>query len=232
MPGGTAARTAEAVLVAALLLAHIAVIGYWLGSELVINSTYRYVSFSAGMPFAERSRLMDHVMDVDQHVRYALVLQGGLGTALLALLGYIPGGTSTALAAALGASAWLALVEATHRLRKAPLGARLAALDRGVRYVAIATLAILAGRGLAGLSGMPRWLLWKFILLAMVVACGLGIRFALMAFFSAWHRLAHEGSSPATEARVRATCMRATAVLGLLWLCIVGVVALSFFKPA
>lgn len=220
------------MLVAALLIAHIAVIGYWLGSELVINSTYRYVSFSAGMPFAERNRLMDHVLDVDQHVRYALVLQGGLGTALLALLGYIPGSAATALAAALGAAAWLVLVEATHRLRKTAAGVRLAALDRGVRYAAIGALAILAGRGLAGLSGLPRWLLWKFILLAMVVACGLGIRFALMAFFSAWRRLEREGSSPATEVRVRATCLQATAVLGLLWLCIAGVVVLSFLKPA
>ena len=58
-----------------LLVAHIVVLGYWLGADLVINSTYRYVSWSHGMPFAERSRLMDHVMHVDQHVRYALVLQ-------------------------------------------------------------------------------------------------------------------------------------------------------------
>ena len=63
------------MLYTSLLVAHIAVLGYWLGSELVINHTYRYVSWSAGMPFAERDRLMDHVMDVDQHVRYALVLQ-------------------------------------------------------------------------------------------------------------------------------------------------------------
>lgn len=58
-----------------ILVFHIAVLGYWLGSELVINSTYRYVSYSRNMPFDERQRLMDHVMVVDQHVRYALVLQ-------------------------------------------------------------------------------------------------------------------------------------------------------------
>ena len=60
-------------------------LGYWLGAELVINSTYRYVSWAATMPFAERDRLMEHVMDVDQHVRYALVLQAGLGVALVSL---------------------------------------------------------------------------------------------------------------------------------------------------
>ena len=75
------------MLVQALLVAHIAVLGYWLGAELVINSTYRYVSWSAAMPFPERDRLMQHVMDVDQHVRYALVLQAGLWLLIGAIVG-------------------------------------------------------------------------------------------------------------------------------------------------
>ena len=86
------------MLVQALLVAHIAVLGYWLGAELVINSTYRYVSWSGAMPFPERDRLMQHVMDVDQHVRYALILQAGLGAALAALLGHVPGGAPVARA--------------------------------------------------------------------------------------------------------------------------------------
>jgi len=83
-----------------LLAIHIAVLGYWLGSELVINSTYRYVSYSGDMPFAERARLMEHVMHVDQHVRYALALQATLGTALAALA---PGGTCVTFGVSAGA---------------------------------------------------------------------------------------------------------------------------------
>jgi hypothetical protein len=75
-----------------LKVLRIAVLGYWLGSELVINSTYRLVAFGDRLPFDERTRLMEHVMDVDQHVRYALVLQAALGTALAALYGLVPGG--------------------------------------------------------------------------------------------------------------------------------------------
>lgn len=220
------------MLIAALLLAHIATVGYWLGSELVINSTYRYVAFSAGMPFPERNRLMDHVMNVDQHVRYALVLQGGLGTMLLALLGYMLGGVVAAWAAATLAMAWLLLVEITHRQRKEPLGATLARVDRLVRYLAVVVLAGAAGAGFLNLAGLPRWLMWKFVLLALIVACGLGIRFALMAFFRAWEELADTGSTPGTEQRVRSTCLQATAVLAGLWACIAGVVLLSLFKPS
>lgn len=215
-----------------LLVAHIAVLGYWLGSELVINSTYRYVSWAAGMPFAERNRLMDHVMHVDQHVRYALVLQATLGTMLLALYGYVPGGTMLAWAAAIAGGAWLALVEATHRLRSTRLGRQLATLDRGIRYVAIIALVSLMLFGQQWFPALSRWLAWKLAAFAGVIACGLGIRFALMAFYRTWIEIAREGSSEAREAVVRRIYVRATSVLGLLWVFIAAVVALSVLKPA
>ena len=85
------------MLINVLLVLHIAVLGYWLGAEFVINSEFRFVCRAASMPFEERKRLMEHVMDVDQHVRYALVLQVGLGTVLSALLGYFPGRCRTGL---------------------------------------------------------------------------------------------------------------------------------------
>jgi hypothetical protein len=219
------------VLVKFLLVAHIAVLGYWLGSELVINSTYRYVSWSAGMPFAERNRLMDHVMDVDQHVRYALVLQAGLGTMLAALLGYLPGGAALASTAFAGMVAWLALVELTHRLRSLESGRRLAAVDRGVRYVAIVTLLALAALAVTGRGTLPGWLGWKLAAFAGVIGCGLGIRFALMAFYRSWVEIAREGSSPAREQSIRRTYVQATGILGLLWVFIAAIAALSLWKP-
>lgn len=215
-----------------LLVAHIAVLGYWLGSELVINSTYRYVSWAAGMPFAERNRLMDHVMHVDQHVRYALVLQATLGTMLLALYGYVPGGTTLAWVAAIAGGAWLALVEASHRLRKGELGRRFATLDRGIRYVAVVALVSIMLFGQQWFPALPRWLAWKLAAFAGVIACGLGIRFALMAFYRTWMEIAQEGSSEAREAVVRRIYVQATSVLGLLWVFIAVVVALSVLKPA
>ena len=54
------------------------------GLVVVINSTYRYVCYHDEMSLADRTRLMGHVMGVDQHVRYALILQAGLGTMLAA----------------------------------------------------------------------------------------------------------------------------------------------------
>ena len=215
-----------------LLVAHIVVLGYWLGSELVINSTYRYVSYSAAMPFAERDRLMEHVMHVDQHVRYALVLQAALGTALAALYGYLPGGRAVAWSALAVGAAWLAFIEAVHRLRHRPLGRRLAAIDRSSRYLLMTVLLALAA-GLIGSSwSLPAWLRWKLAAFAGVVACGVGIRFALIAHFRTWAVMRRDGPTDATNAIIRRTYVRATSVLVLLWLLIAAIVLLSVWKPA
>lgn len=219
------------MLIELLRVAHIAVLGYWLGSELVINSTFRYVCWAADMPFPERSRLMDHVMEVDQHVRYALVLQAGLGTMLACLLGYLPGGDRGAQVAALLAVAWLVLVEATHRARNRPFGRELARIDRGSRYLLMAALAVVAGAGLAGIATLPAWLALKLLAFAAVMACGVGIRFALIRFFTAWASIRADGTNPALEATVRGIYVRATGILVLLWVFIAVVVALSVLRP-
>lgn len=215
-----------------LLVAHIAVLGYWLGSELVINSTYRYVSYGSGMPFAERSRLMDHVMDVDQHVRYALVLQFGLGFALAALYGYVPGGTGTAIAAGVLAAFWFAFVEIIHHIRTTPAGKRLAAIDRGSRYIIMALLIAIAVGLVGGRWDMPFWLRLKLALFAGVMASGVGIRFALISHFRTWAVMAREGPTDQTNAIIRRTYVKATSVLVLLWIFIAGIVAVSVWKPS
>ncbi len=214
-----------------ILVIHIAVLGYWFGSELVINSTYRYVSYADEMPFPERARLMDHVMHVDQHVRYALALQAILGTALAALYGYIPGGERLAWTAGLLGCLWLAFIEAVHRLRQAPIGNTLSALDRQSRYILMLLLFALALGLVGGAWPMPAWLRWKLALFAGVMACGVGIRIALIAHFRTWAVMAKEGPSAETNDIIRSTYVKATAILVLLWIFIAAIVVLSLWKP-
>lgn len=220
------------MLISVLLVAHIAVLGYWLGSEFVINSTYRYVSYGSQMPFAERDRLMDHVMHVDQHVRYALVLQAGLGFALAALYGYVPGGTATAWAAGILAALWLAFVEIVHRLRHSPAGKRLGDIDRGSRYLFMALLVAIAVGLIGGGWDMPFWLRVKLGLFACVMASGVGIRLALISHFRTWAVMAREGPTDETNAIIRRTYWRATSVLLVLWVFIGAIVVMTVWKPA
>ncbi|HNP66051.1 MAG TPA: hypothetical protein PKH39_19130 [Woeseiaceae bacterium] len=219
------------MLIHALLVAHIVVLGYWLGSELVINSTYRYMSWADGLPFEERNRLLDHVLDVDQHVRYAMVLQAGLGTALAAYLGYLPGGPRLALAAGVLALLWLALVEVTHRWRKLPRGRKWLRTDMAVRYALITVLLGYAVASVFGVTGLPSWLAWKLALFAGTIASGLGIRTWLIRLYRSWPRMGTEGSTPELEKEIRHVYVMATATLGLLWVCIAGITLLSVFKP-
>lgn len=219
------------MLIQILLVAHILVLGYWLGAELAINSTYRYVSYASSMAFEERNRLMEHVMDVDQHVRYALVLQAGLGFTLAALYGYIPGGdTAGAIAAGL-ALLWLAFVEITHRLRHSAAGRGFAAFDRRSRYLLMALLAATAFGLIGGDWDMPGWLRLKLLFFAGVMASGVGIRLALISHFRTWTIMAHEGPTDATNAIIRTAYWRATSVLILLWIFIGAIVIVSVWKP-
>lgn len=223
-------RLGDIVLEHILLVAHIGVLGYWLGSEFVINSTYRHVCWSRDMPFPARDRLMDHVLDVDQHVRYALILQLGLGTSLAALYGYLPGGTNTAVGAGIAAGAWLVLVEITHRRRKTAAGQRLAAADRGLRYLVMVGLAVLGIGALISTFSLPTWLAWKLLLFACVLACGVGIRFSIIHFFKIWAVIETGGSSEAREREIRHVYRYGTAILVGLWILIAGMVALSVVK--
>lgn len=215
-----------------LLVAHIAVLGYWLGSEFVINHTFRYVSWSAGMPFEERDRLMSHVMNVDQHVRYALILQLGLGFSLAALYGFIPGRETTAWVFLTLMLAWLGFVEVVHRCRSGGIGDKLALIDRFSRYVLLVALASMGIYGLLSSSStLPGWLAWKLICFAGVVSSGVGIRISLINYYKVWKKIELEGSTESNERAIRQSYVKATSVLLVLWVFISVIVYLSVWKP-
>ncbi|NKB45736.1 MAG: hypothetical protein GKS03_15810 [Alphaproteobacteria bacterium] len=214
-----------------LLVAHITVLGYWLGSEFVINSGYRYVCRTSSLPFEERNKLMDHVLNVDQHVRYALILQIGLGTALAALYGYFPGGSTTAMAAGIGTVVWLGFVEYIHHARKEPVGATLGMIDRSSRYGLMIGLVIAGTTSLMADSDIPNWLAWKLILFACVMASGVGIRISIIDFYGTWAKIKEHGSTPEYEQSIWHIYKYGTGILIGLWVFIAAIVVLSVWKP-
>lgn len=209
-----------------LLAAHIAVLGYWLGSDLCINSEYRFITHRPDIDFAARDAMTDHLMDVDQHVRYALILQLALGAMLASQLAYLPAQWFWAMPV-VGAG-WIALVEVAHRQRKSPLGERLAQIDRWVRYT-IALALLLAAFGAFG--AMPVWLRMKLGLFAALIGCGVIIRFFLMRHFRIWAEMREQGPDPERETIIRTTYRQATMVLLVLWTCVAAMVLLAIFKP-
>ncbi len=213
-----------------LLVAHIVVIGYWLGSELVINSTFRYVCYRSSLPVGEREALMTHVLNVDQHVRYALVLQAGLGTALATLAGWLPGHGRVAVGALIITGLWLAFIEWVHRAQPRAYGPKLAQIDRGSRYVLLGLLLGIASGLLLGDSPIPVWLRVKLALFAGVITCGVAIRLVLLKYGETWHAIRASGTSTSLEHQLRHVYWQATIWLVVLWLCIVVMVFLSVIK--
>ncbi len=215
-----------------ILVLHIVVLGYWLGSELVINSTYRYVSYAKDMPFAERKHLMQHVMNVDQHVRYALILQFTLGFMLAATRGYLPLAQSTAWIFLLAGIAWLIAVEFVHRQQHSERAGSLSRADRVLRYLLMPILLVIAWLAFSNKIAMPNWLGLKLICFAATMACGVGIRFALIRFFEIWKEIENQGSNEEREQLIRAVYVKATSILLLLWVFIAIIGWLSIWKPA
>ena len=218
-------------MIAALTVAHIAVLGYWLGAELIINSTYRYACYRDDLTAGVRIGIVDHVMTADQHVRYALALQLILGVMLAAVFGYVPGGNMTLTGAAIAGVLWLAFIEVVHRRRKMPSGILLARADRVSRYLLLVTLLLLSA-GLIGSNwNLPFWLRVKLALFAAIIACGVGIRLTLIPQFVAWEQLRESDGDRALNAEIRSSYRQATGILIALWVFIAGIVVLSISRP-
>ncbi|HBH43644.1 MAG TPA: hypothetical protein DDY28_04460 [Hyphomonas atlantica] len=214
-----------------LLVAHIIVVGYWLGSELVINSSFRFATRDVASPLEARDRMLQHVMNTDQHVRFALVLQASLGTILLAAYGWVPGGQTLMIAAAVLGVFWLGFVEYIHRVRHSAVGARLAALDRGSRYVLMGVLLLMSIGVIGGDWPIPLWLRFKFAAFAGVIATGVLVRLQLIRFFRVWGEMKTDGVTDARNARVSTLENQASFLIVMIWVFIAIIVALSLFKP-
>ena len=95
-------------------------------------------------------------------------------------------------------------------------------------------MSVLVVAGLAaGFGSLPfqGWLAGKLVLFGGVIACGIGIRYYIIQFFGIWRQIEAAGASSARESAVRRNYASATALLGLLWLCIAAIAILSVLKP-
>ncbi|NBU25436.1 MAG: hypothetical protein EBS39_07425 [Gammaproteobacteria bacterium] len=213
--------------------AHVLVMGYWLGSELVINALTHYIARSRSLPAAERMRLWDFLLDVDQHVRNALILSVPLGFTLASFLGLVPLGAVGLAALWAGSALWFWFMWLVHWRRKAPEGRILAAWDWRLRYLLIA---LAAGSALWSLAtGWPlpaTWLALKVLLFAGVMVCGIAVRHYIReAYRGPLPAIAEDRATDADEALFRRLMVKATWALVVLWVLLFTIGALGALKP-
>lgn len=213
--------------------AHVWVMGYWIGSDLVVNALTFYTARSTALPGAERRRQWDFLMDVDQHPRNALILSVPLGLTLAAWSGLLPLGPGGVTVVWILSLLWFWYMWLTHWKRHSPLGSRLAAWDWNSRYVLIASCIVTGGWSLLGHGPfVTSWLAWKVILFGGVLACGIAIRHYIRISYRAWPRIWADQKQPGDDQIVLDAMRRGTYALWVLWTLLVIIGYLGAAKPA
>lgn len=213
-------------------VAHIAVWGYWIGSDLVVNQLTHYLTHAERMDGPERNRLWRFLLHVDQHPRNALILTVPIGLTLASMLGLLALGTTGLVVVWVLSAVWFWFMWHVHLRGDSPRGPVLRTWDVRLRY---ALIAVALGVGVWSLATKgpleAGWLAAKLVLFAGVMAAGVGIRLYIHDFLKTWPDIVKHGSTPQREAAIRTSMRRATWVLAVLHALLVVIAYLGYAKP-
>jgi len=213
--------------------AHVLVMGYWLGSELVINALTHYIARTTSLSGVERMRLWDFLLDVDQHVRNAMIMSVPLGFTLASMLGLVPIEGVGMWALWIVSALWFWFMWMVHWRRKSPNGVVWARWDWRLRYPLIA---FFAGSGALSLMiGWPYpapWLAAKVLLFAGAIQIAGFVRYYIReAYRSALPAIAADRATDADNEEFRILMIKGTWALVVLWVLLFTIGALGALKP-
>lgn len=220
-----------------LLALHLAVVGYYLGSDFVVNQMTFYLIDSGHVTPPQRTRMRRFQLLCDQHPRMGLILFIATGLSYETLSGFTTLPVSALPWLWLIALLWLANIWAGFVLAGSPvgqstLGKRLVRLDLYWRYLVV--LLILGG-GLWSLLGEgpfePGWLGLKYVLLGTLMAGGVAMRISSMPLVPAWADYMARGPSPEFEAIIGRLQRRAIYLNWGLWALFFAMAGLQLFRP-
>lgn len=221
----------------AALLLHLLLLTYWLGADLGVFYSSRYV-LKPELGAEARVTALKIMAWLDVSPRLCLVLFLPSGVTLMALDDYgrdLFLGWPLALVW-LGSAVWFGLVVADHVLHDSPLQALVKRLDLAVRTGVVAGLLGASAYTVAvdepfGVTTDPRWLGVKVGLYAIAIGCGIGIRFRLRPFAPAFAALVTTGSTPGVERDLRRSIVGSQPYVAAIWVCVVGAALLGVAKP-
>ncbi|MFC6879306.1 hypothetical protein [Actinomadura yumaensis] len=222
------------------VLLHLVLFVFWLGGDLGVFYSSRYV-LRPDLPPAARATALSIMGGLDLGPKVCLVLFLPSGVTLMALE---PHGARLFGAPAFAAwqvalvwafaACWLAATVADHRAHGRYPWARRA--DWTVRLLMVVALAAVSAYTLAadrpfGVTTDPRWLGGKLGLYTFALACGLGIRSTLRPFGPAFGSLMADGSTAEVERALKRSVDGCLPYVCGIWAALLAAAALGVFKP-
>jgi hypothetical protein len=222
------------------ILLHIILFVFWLGGDMGVFYSSRFVLNPALTPAARATALkIMSGLDLGPKVCVILFLPSGLTLTSLDAHGATLFGVAlfpwwlTTLAW-LGAFGWLWLMWTDHhapgkhpRVRRADWSIRIAIITA---VAATGLYALVADRPF-GVDTNPKWLGGKLLLYALAIAAGLGIRLTLRPFGPAFGALMTTGSTPTIESTLRRSVDGCLPYVWTIWASVLGASALGVLKP-
>ncbi|GAA2214429.1 hypothetical protein GCM10009850_098940 [Nonomuraea monospora] len=222
------------------IVLHLVLFVFWLGGDLGVFYSSRFVLDPASTPQA-RTTALRIMSGLDLGPKICLVLFLPSGVTLMALE---PHGAElfgvrlfplwSVVLVWVFALGWLALTVADHRTHgRFPVVRR---ADWAIRLGLVAVIACSAVYTLVasrpfGVETNPRWLGAKLLLYALTIAAGLGIRLKLRAFGPAFAALHTSGSTPEVERTLRGSVDGCLPYVWTIWAGVLGAAVLGVLKP-
>ena len=178
-----------------LLYIHVLALVYWLGGDLGTYLSSRHV-LNRDLAVESRQTAFKILMECDMGPRLAMPIILGTGCHLAALRWPTLIPAETVLIGWGTVGVWLGLILAIH----SNLGHRMPALaqwDLRLRFALVFTLLGTAALGFS--KGLPDWIAIKIGIFAVLVGCGIAVRFGLKPFALAYTQMINDGASEAGD---------------------------------
>ena len=198
-----------------LKFAHIMALVYWLGGDLGTFLASRHVINRELSPEARHVALRI-MLACDMGPKLAMPLILPLGLQLAYMSGSLAISIPALIAAWVACLYWFGVVLVLFTNEGKPFTVRLSTIDF---YFRIAVVLVLLGYGGSLLLGAetPRWVAWKLLVFAAMVACGIAIRLHLKPFPGAFGAIMSGGPNEDANRVMALSVQRCRPFVWMIW---------------
>ena len=215
---------------ATALVAHLLLFVYWLGGDLGVFYSSRFV-VDTGRSREARLTAAKIMLDLDLVPRICLSLMLTVGGLLNEFYG-IPHPAWQLVGLILLGPFWLGMVLFLHLREGSAAAHRVQRLDFAFRWFMIAALVASFSYSLATgrLDAYP-WIAAKLLIFAFLIFCGLMIRVRMPPFAAGLRALAADQATPDTDRRMRESLARMRPWVLAIWAGVLASAVLGVVKP-